>query len=236
MATRRFFKRVKRKFKRKLRRPAKRMRFSKGRRRVVRNNRQVKFGQGLPKSAVVTHKFRDIVPLSVASGGVTGLQVICNGMFQPYVGGGGHQPMYFDQMAALYDHFTVIGSKIRWKLSPATTNANAAYVACFINDDGTITPPSISSYAEQTSGRIRQMPPLTVRPTTLTQKWSAKKYFPGSTMANFSLRGDATANPVEQSVFTMGVAITGAGTMNYTVEVEVEYIAVWTELKDLGPS
>ena len=34
-------------------------------------------------------------------------------MFHPDKSSVGHQPMYFDQLQAIYDHFTVINSRIK---------------------------------------------------------------------------------------------------------------------------
>lgn len=205
------------------------------RRRLVGNKRRVILGQGFPKSMLITHKYRDIISVTAIAGTVAGLQFSCNGMFQPIVGG--HQPMYYDQMAALYDHYTVIGSKIRWKITPVKQLTQACYVACFINDDASITPTSVGSYAEQTTGKLRQLPVTATHSVILTQSWSAKKFFPGSTLSNFALRGDTGSNPTEQSVFTLGISPTGgAPNQDFTVECDVSYIAVWTEIKDLGPS
>ena len=37
----------------------------------------------------------------------------CNGMYDPRVALGGHQPMYFGRMGATYDHYVVTGATIR---------------------------------------------------------------------------------------------------------------------------
>lgn len=199
----------------------------------------VVLGKGLPKKIMVTHKYRESVTLSTVAGVIAFYQFSCNGMFDPNTTGTGHQPMYFDQLGALYDHYTVIGSKIIWKVVPYASGANTGMkMAVFINDDTTTTPTTVDMIAEETSGQLRLIPTGSNNTFTFNQKWSAKKAFGGSVMANDKLSGDTSANPTEQSYYQ--IALSGIGgqvdNVGVIVEVFIEYIAIWTELRDIAGS
>lgn len=196
----------------------------------------VVLGQGFPKKLMSTHKYREIFTLTATAGVFTTYQFSCNGMYDPNITGTGHQPMYFDQMTPLYDHYCVIGSKMKWKLIPATSNSAAGYVSCYIEDNASVNAANTTGIAELPTGQSKQICPLVSRPTTLTQKWSAKKYFGKNPLANTDLQGTSAGNPNEQSYFTVAIEGTAATTVSYSIEVEIEYIAIWKELRDVPSS
>jgi len=204
---------------------------------VTRNKSTVKAGLGFPKKMVMTHKYHETVSFGIG-GGVLGTYTFsCNGMYDPNITGTGHQPLYFDQMTALYDHYTVIGSKIRVKLCQGAANQPTVKIATFINDDGTVTPTSIDMMGEQSCGKQFIIPPASTDTYTITNKWSAKKTFGGSPLSNDLLQGTVAANPTEQSFYTFGFqAADLTTTVAMFAEVDITYIAVWDELKDIAGS
>lgn len=206
---------------------------------VTRPRDMVTFGMGFPKKALVTHKYRDVIGLTTNTGIVASYQFSTNGMFDPNVTGVGHQPLYFDQFADLYDHYTVIASKITFKLIPVTFSTNTPLkVAFFVNDDTNTIASSVENVSEQTLGsRIQLLPPTGNIPAVGTLKWSAKKTYGKGVLANNSLQGSGSSSPSEQSYFQIMIqAADGASTIACYVDYEVEYIAVWKELKDVAPS
>lgn len=206
------------------------------RKKVVRNQTMVKLGQGLPKNVVVTHKYSDNITLT-STLGVMGVQLYAaNGMFDPNISLAGHQPLYFDQFSALYNHYTVIGAKIRIRVCTNTPTLSMI-VAMLVNDNTTLTPTSISGVEEQSLGKTRLIPAGMDVPTTFTAKWSAKKFFPGSVLARDTLRGTPSTNPTELSYFSIYLQDPAAtATVACTVQVEIEQIAIWSELKDVDQS
>ena len=206
--------------------------------RVPRWRKAVNTGIGFPKKVTMTHKYCEIVPLTSNASAMVNYQWHCNGMFKPNYTGTGHQPMFFDQMTALYDHYTVIGSKIVVKVTPYDTTAGqkTAYVGLFINDDPTVTPTAVNEICEQGSGSLVTMAPYPTNPLVLSKKWSAKKTFGGTVMSNNALQGSATSNPSENQLFTLVYSTVGGSVQTIAIEVMIEYIAVWTEIRDLASS
>jgi len=191
----------------------------------------VPFGLGFPRKAIVTHKYHDLVQLTSTYGSVANLQYVANGMWDPDFTLGGHKPIYFNQLSSIYNHYHVIGSKIIFRITAALPSSMAMAV-CYLNDDTVITP-ATNGYFEQSTSKHVSIPNNTIGTHTIVRNFSAKKIFGGSILGNNKLRGDAATNPVEQSVYSLLLycPLTGTGTFN--VEVDVEYTAIWTEVRDV---
>lgn len=206
-----------------------------GKPKVVRNLTTAVVGKGFPKKMIMTHKYFDTFTLTTTAGSTANYNFSCNGMYDPNISAAGHQPMYFDQMGAIYDHYTVIGSKITFKISNRSGNTNSI-VALYLNDDTAVTP-TLTSIVETTSSRYKQISAGNLDLHTFGNKWSAKKMFGGSVIANTSLQGTTTGNPSEQTHYQILVYPTDLSSSNvFDCSVLIEYIAVWAELRDIGGS
>lgn len=186
----------------------------------------------------ITHRYCQTFN-NVSSTGVTAVQRFrTNGMYDPDQTGTGHQPMFFDQLAALYNHYVVIGSKITVKCVPSTSTTVPQFVGVNINDDSSLPGGvDVNTINEQPDSVFRQIAYAPDKPITITRKWSAKKRFGGSILANTELQGTPTTDPTEQSFFTLyNVAVDGASNVGCWMTVTIEYIAIWKELKDVGGS
>lgn len=206
--------------------------------RPLRSRRGTRIGEtlGFPKMFKFKHRYTEQVTLT-DSGAIVNYQFSCNGMYDPNITGTGHQPMYFDQVSALYDHYTVIGSKIKYTVVPTGTTAQVPYkIITWINDDTTTTG-TADSLAENKFAKVRLCQGgLNPDRIILTNNWSAKKFF-SSPMANDELKGTAAANPTEQSYFQISFrSLDGVSTVSVYLFVEVEYIAIWRELKEIASS
>lgn len=141
-------------------------------------------------------------------------------------------------MSAIYNHYTVIGSKITVKVSPASVSNGPGAVGIMLNDDTNASAlTNISAVCEQTQGKMLKLIPAGANNVyKLTHKWSAKKTFGGSILGNDNLQGSISANPVEQTHFQVFYQDLGVATSSVNIICEVEYIAVWDELKEVAQS
>jgi len=213
----------------------------------VYNNRRKKYqrkqattvpmGMGFPKKIVMTHKYVEQVALTSTLGVIGKYQFSCNGLYDPNITGTGHQPYYFDEVTNLYNHYTVIGARAKFTVTPSVTNEDGFYFGCYIDDDNTTTNiGDITAVAEQTIGKIHQFSPNANETKTFYINWSAKKTFGGSVLGNDALQGSISGNPSEQSFFTLANQGFGANTTFCTVLVEITYTAVWEEIKNVAQS
>jgi len=204
-----------------------------------RNLTQVNAGKGFPKRMMMTHKYQAAGIYSVSANTFSKFQFSCNGMWDPDITGAGHQPLFFDQMAAIYDQYTVIGSRLIVDITPATAHTSASLVGIYKDDDTTTSNTTEASMVgEQPSGYFKQMALNQVKPMHFTSKWSAKKTFgPGAMVGDLRYQGTAANNPTEQTYWTLGIQnLNLVSNAQYLVSYKIEYIAVWTELKDIPQS
>lgn len=221
--------------------PRKYKRKTRPRRRKRRNN-QVSgtFNTPLPQKLLSKHRYSTTIQLDPGAAGILASHVFsANGLYDPDITGTGHQPMGFDQLAVLYDHYTVIGAKITVK----GTNADTIYQQIVgINTlDDTTDPASgdINTMIEQ--GKTKYVvfgDAASTHSKTITAKVAPKKFFGKSNMMdNAQLKGNAAANPTEQVYFHVVAApIQGVNSVPIQLHVLIEYVAVWTEPKALASS
>lgn len=205
--------------------------------RIPRNYTSVNFGQGFPKQARMSMRYWDNITVSSTTGSVGLWNFRANDVYDPNATGTGHQPMYFDQMMAIYNHFVVVGSKISVFPSYGGANTTPYAMVIMFNDD--LTSPSLSSLfaaienskskfvinAPQADGKM------------LSMGYSARSTFGGDPLAMSQLQGTASASPSETSVFTIAMQPSDlASTLDVYVQVLIEYEVVFRELKDIATS
>ncbi len=189
---------------------------------------------GFPRIMKMKHRYSEVISSSATSGAINNQNFACNGMFDPNIGGAGHQPLAFNQMEVLYDHYTVIGSVIKIKVIAQAATDEPIIMGLYKDDDSSILT-NINSLLEQGQGATRFLGPATDRVTTLTSKWSAKKTFGGSIMGQENLKGTGASNPVDLTHYMFWFrSANAAATVQITLQVTIDYIAVWTEKKSLA--
>jgi len=187
-----------------------------------------RYPTGFPKRMTFTHRYVEVVQLTATAGLPASYIFSANGMYDPNITGTGHQPIYFDNLCAIYDHYTVFRSRIRYQI----VSQSHFRVATYIDDDTSIVTDPTSA-AEQPSGARFGLSPYTTETAYRTQlSWAAKDVFGGDVWDNDALQGTASANPAEQSYFVIQMQeAAGTGTVSASVAVEIEYEAGWDELK-----
>lgn len=207
-------------------------------RRTTRYKTIVNTGLGFPQRMKMTHRYVTTVGLNSTSGAIGTYKFACNGLYDPDITGTGHQPMFFDQMAAIYNHYHVIGSKISVQIVPAEDNSitRPCHCAIVLNDDSTAYT-NMDTIRERAKSQYRLLNPEQARGVTLSSKWSAKKTFGGSVIANDELGGDTTSNPLEETQYHIHVQTADLLTTTALyLNVTITYIAIWNEMKDVGGS
>lgn len=91
---------------------------------------------GFPNSIITKLRYCTFLDLTAASGTVSGNLFAANGIFDPDITGVGHQPLYRDNYASLYDQYAVIGSKITVEFTSASATLGQ-YVGITGDDDST---------------------------------------------------------------------------------------------------
>lgn len=162
----------------------------------------------------------------------------CNGLYDPDITGAGHQPIGFDQLMPLYDHYRVIGSRIRATFAN-TDSTFSQMVGIKIQDNTTVSETDMGILIENGPMRWTTVAALNGGDSvkTLTMNFSAKNYFGKSALSDNDYRGDVSNNPDEQAYFRLVAQPTSANDSgDVRVTVEIEYIAILSEAKNLAQS
>lgn len=199
--------------------------------------------QFLPKMLKQTMCYFDepSINMALGTGTSTIYQISCNSLFDPNATGTGHQPYGFDQISALYDHYTVVSSRIKVTPCIAPDVANGVVAFFMWIDDDTSTSTTVTTNVERTSSKTIYMCPATGWVSngtgTLYHSWSAKEAFGPGTLADSTMQGSATTSPTEQQYFSLGMFNPQVIAMaNCFFAVEVEYDVIWDELVTLSGS
>lgn len=195
------------------------------------NRTLVLAGLGFPKKMMMTHRYNETGTFQTGAAGVmNSFSRVLNGLFAP---GGAHQPYYFDQMAALYNHFCVLKATVTWRA--CVYGGDTACIGMYINDDTTVTP-NLNGLNEQFQG-AHTLISKDRGYITLKRTWELKKNFDRYSSSDPEVIGSGAANPVEQSCMTFYIDNSIVATQTSVLsDMTIDYTAEWTELKDIAQS
>jgi len=196
----------------------------------------------LPMKFKATLRYADpYIKIPAPSDTFLGTQVYsCNGIYDPYATGVGHQPSGFDQLMLMFDHFVVIGAKM---------------IVTFVNND-TQDPMIVGiDIRDSTSGQFDSRVVIesgsakyaSISPrdsgqnqVTLNYKINPSRFLGRSKpLSDPQLKGSASGNPTEQCYFhVFGGNLDDQGTSGneITANIVIEYQVVFIEPKQVGLS
>lgn len=174
--------------------------------------------------------------LSLTTGAYNWHMFKCNGLYDPNHTGTGHQPLYFDQLMAIYNHYTVVSSYIEATIQGAPTSHTQLTQVLYIDDDSNAAT-TLASALERPGARYRAWDSTVEQPLPLRIGWSAEKTFGNKTpWTDPELQGNVGADPAEMSYFTIGLADNSVQSVTYSLLVKIWYNVVWDELKTITTS
>lgn len=191
-----------------------------------------------PSKKIARLRYVQTISLNPGAGGIAVHQFRANSLYDPDLTGVGHQPFGFDQLALQYDHYVVLGSKIKAQYLPTGTSAGQpGQMALTLDDNATFGYSSMDELCEgnQALGfaKMAGYPIGTDRPITLVGKYSAKKFHGVKDMSdNIGRLGAAVGtNPTEDAYFNVCLGSVAASTDPdaYYIQVTLDYIALFTE-------
>lgn len=195
------------------------------------------------------------IPGDDIQGSMKAYQFRANSLFDPDYNIGGHQPMGFDQMAAKYNHYQVLGARIKVKNVPMGGNSsdgyNPSWVTLKINDTATLDYDDFDAMLESRPyGKQKKIfcsnylwgnPYGLTGEKVLTAYYDPKKMFAltkSSLRSEEKLKPKVTENPVEDALFQIQAFPLGASTLRQPINllVEIDYTARFSEPKNLVQS
>lgn len=194
----------------------------------------------LPLRKTLKSKFRYSEDIQLVSSASTPAVHVfsLNGLYDPNVTGIGHQPRGFDELMPLYDHYVVIGARVRVDFVNASTT-NTAFVFLAVRDSNTVST-GYTDYLENGNNKHITMgvEGSGANNKTLYYNVNPNKFLGRSKpMADPQLKGSNASNPTEQAYLHIAAVSSDLFTAtNMTILVTIEYTAVLIEPKPLGQS
>jgi len=184
---------------------------------------------GFPKELRIKHRYVQTVRLISTAGSLAKQVFSCNGMYDPDITGTGHQPYYFDDLSALYNHYTVLKSKITCDVVATGT---IPFKFGIMIDDDTSAPANADTLAESPNSSYGVVDMQGSGPKKFRKSWVASQNFGPNAIGDPNLQGTSAANPSEQQFYHLWAQTTdGASTSSLDVQVTIEFEAIWQELK-----
>lgn len=204
-----------------------------------------------PQTKLVRHRYCDVVSLPAKSatvGGLSSYTFNMNSIYDPDFSGTGHQPMFRDEMTARYSKYTVLASYISVTFGQYNTNACRYGIVASASSDPMPGSDSSRSLVEEHgySSKIANTEPPHVEanrnhPLRLRNSYDAKTWYKttlSGLLADDAKNTFANANPNETlHYYIWREAIDPAPAMDAElIEVEITYIVMWRDPKDVVPS
>lgn len=178
------------------------------------------------------HEYSENLTLTSTTGTLSSYIWRCNGMFDPNFTSTGHQPMYFDQLGVIYNHYHVFKSRATLEI----LNTSNVLLAFMMDDDNTI-PGSVNQALELPTSKGGLLPVPTTKAHSINLTWDAKKFFGGDIYDNSNLQGYVSADPNEQTYFILLFKhADDVSTAIAQVRIRIVYEAVWSELRTVAQS
>lgn len=160
------------------------------------------------------------------------------GLYDVDLTGTGHQPLGFDQMMTLYDHYQVLGVKYTITVTHADGDC---CVGIQFSDRQTPSVTGISTLQENPNYLYKYLSMDTANqmPVVLTKKVGLARFF-GVPKSGFNgetkYTGTSTANPSETAACHVFVHALNGATVNIRYSLRAEFITKFTEPKSLSGS
>jgi hypothetical protein len=112
---------------------------------------------GFPNSIITKLRYCITGTLTSTAGSSSYQVFSANGIYDPDTTGAGHQPLYYDQYALLYNKYVVLGSKITIELSNGTTSP---FLCTLVGDDDSTISTTPFTRMEQNNSTFSVLPPI----------------------------------------------------------------------------
>lgn len=162
-----------------------------------------------------------------------------NGLYDPNISGVGHQPLGFDQLMLFYNHYTVIGSRIKATFINTDTGV-PVYCGIVVSAASAPSTTSMTTLREQGNINVGILNKAGTEGCSLdlVERCSIKKFSGVSKiLSEDDYRGTSGANPAEQVYYICAAApLDTTDVASLILAVEIDYICVFTEPKEITGS
>lgn len=187
-------------------------------------------GLGFPSAVVCNLRYCDTYALTITTGSLGTQKMRWNSTFDPDQSGIGHQPLYRDTFATIYDHYAVVSAYVEVSF---VNNAAFPILVGMVTDDDTSPSTDVHVLMEQAYGVHKLLPPQAGSLSTcvLRSDWDCKKVLKIDPFGSESYKTAVGSNPTEESILSIWATTTdGVSSSSVIVNVTLVQHVLWTEL------
>lgn len=185
---------------------------------------------GFPDRILTKVRYHDTYSLAITLGSLARQIMYLNSTFDPDNTGTGHQPLYRDTYASIYDQYAVVACK--YKVKVINTDTDTPIICGAVIDDDNVSTASVNVLCEQNHGQYTILPPLagSLSSHTFIGNWTAQSILGIDPYTSQTYKTAVGSNPSEISSLIVWATNFDASTMTVTVSIELEQTVLWTEL------
>ncbi len=186
---------------------------------------------GFPDKLLSKMRYHEVGTLASTAGTIAKYLFRWNSIFDPDFTGVGHQPLYRDTFAGIYDHYAVISCVA--KITLVNSSSNPHIVGSVTDDDNSVSA-NRDTLCEQSHGKHYFIPALTgsLSSKTWNMTWDAKTYLNIDPFTSESYKTLVANNPTEESFLHIwSVPADGSSTSSVLFDIELIYTVLFTELQ-----
>lgn len=191
----------------------------------------------LKDKTIMKHRYVIYDSIDPGAGTADYITLKLNSMYDPTTNAGDHQPMYFDEMCALYKNYVVIGTKVTVSAFASTYVGNTYLVVRKDIDSSPFS--SILTEMEQQRHGTRYKPLKHDNTlTTISTTWSAKKDLGVDPVVVEDYWGNSTADvsKIKYLHVLVGSPDPNVNQTAVNVTITIDYIARWFHPEDMTAS
>jgi len=176
--------------------------------------------------------------ITCTAGAIGNYLFSANGLYDPNTTGGGHQPVWFDQIMPYFFHYCVLGSKIQVTFTHSGNPLSVPISVGVALRGNNTTQGSYVEYIENGNSVNRVLAPDPSARVLVTKSFSARKFFGKKyTQDNYDLKGTVSSNPVEDAYFQLYAdPLTGVNDATINCLVKITYYAIFSEARPASQS
>lgn len=187
---------------------------------------------GFPTTLLTKLRYVDTYALISTAGAIAKQVLYLNSTFDPDNSGTGHQPLYRDTYAAIYDQYSVVSTKTTIQYQSLAASTGMVCGAVIDDDNSTSSTPTV--LMEQNRGKHMLLPPFTgsISNRTIVIDWDCKRDLGIDPYTTQTYKTAVGSNPSEVAALLIwSVPADGSATATVQVQVTMEFTVYWTELQ-----
>lgn len=185
---------------------------------------------GFPDKLLTKLRYSDFHAVTSTSGAVGTYVFRWNSTFDPNYTGTGHQPLYRDNYASVYDHYSVISARAIVRFTYVDTDS--PMFVSLNTDDDTTTSTTAQTLAEQSHGVSTLLTPLAGSHSfeEIAVDWDCMRILGIDPYLTEAYKTPVGENPSEESLLAISAATTDTTTATLNFQIILEQTVMWSEL------